>query len=88
VAENGVWALYQARNDLRNVSGVMLRIVCRWEHVFTLTMAAEVEEHAPEFVEFAGYRPPNAAMATVAMQAKQRYRTRRRRASRRPERLV
>ena len=46
VGEDGVWAVHQTRDDLRKIGSVVLGIVCRRRHVFTIAVAAEVEEHA------------------------------------------
>ena len=50
---------------------MVLWIVCRWRDVFTITVAAEVEEHAAELDKLPGYEPPHAAVAAVAVQAEQ-----------------
>jgi len=70
MGEDGVWALHQARDDLRKIGGVVFGIVGGWRDVFTIAVTAKVEEHAAEFAEFSRDEPPNTAVAAVTVETK------------------
>jgi len=70
MGEDGVWALHQARDDLRKIGGVVFGIVGGWRDVFTIAVAARVKEHAAELAKFSRCEPPYAAVAAVAVKAK------------------
>ena len=88
VSQDSVWALHEPGDDRRKISGVVLGIVCRWRHVFAVTVPTEVEKHATKLAKLSRDGAPNAAVAAVSMQAEQRHRVRWLRASRRPDYFV
>ena len=49
VGEDCILASHQARDELCQILGVVLGIVCGRCDVFAIAMAAEIKEHAAEF---------------------------------------
>src|SRR5207249_6443672 len=88
VSKDSVWVLHEPGDDRRKIRGVVLGIVCRWRHVFAVAMPTEVEKHAAKLAKLPCGGSPNAAVAAVAVQAKQRHRVRGRRINRRPDYFV
>jgi hypothetical protein len=71
VSEDGVGSPDELRDDLREVGGVVLGIICRWRDVLALAVPTEVEEDAAILGKLMRHEPPDTAVAAVAVQAEE-----------------
>ena len=67
MSEDGVGIPHEPGDDFSKIVGVVVGIVCGRRNVFTVTMAAKVEEHAAELDELPGYEPPQQTIGVVGL---------------------